>query len=280
MKTIVRMRYGRDEIIHYYRPGIHLTDSQLLELNKILLSINRSGKSSIVHPFLEPGLPLPTIRTIFSQMVVSVASVKEEAAGFQLSPLFDKDGIRIVHGGLIVIVKNLGSDLISLLTAGTFSIAYMNEGKIFSTNITSTPVGMEAFSKFVSRVWPIPDTALIRPPEKYKSVAQILFSEYIKKNFLEPESLQIDYKRFVLGSSSQKMGFVTDFHKISRSLCFKYMNFCHVWMNYDKQEDLIQVGLIDWKSALRMLAFCGKHKLATIGYKRENRVRSQAPSMA
>lgn len=48
------------------------------------------------------------------------------------------------------------------------------------------------------------------------------------------------------------MGFVTDFYKISRSNHFKYLAFCHAWIDYEKEEDIIQVGEVGFLKYLRM----------------------------
>ena len=72
------------------------------------------------------------------------------------------------------------------------------------------------------------------------------------KYFPDPEKLTINYKRFTLTSNSNEMGFVTDFHKISRSDNFKFMAFCHAWIDYKKEENIIQVGEINFLKYMRM----------------------------
>ena len=272
MKNLFRIRYGRNEAFHYYKPGIHLSDEQLTALHHELLEINRAPKARIVHPLLVEGMSVAQLRQYFANAIVSIMVVNGQPGGFEMASLFYRGDKTLLHGGLVVITQNLGNNLMMLLVTGTLLVAYRKEGRIYSSNITSTPSGIEVFARTLSRVWPDPDTTLIRPPRDYKEVAQILYEEYIEKNFLDPHLLHMDYRRFVLSSSSQKMGFVTDFHRVSRPSNFKYLSFCHVWLNYSREEDMIQIGLVDWRCFARALSISLAAKFRALFEKKEKTV--------
>lgn len=63
------------------------------------------------------------------------------------------------------------------------------------------------------------------------------------------------------------MGFKTSFHDTSFADSMEYNNFCKTWINYDKEEDLIQVGELKFWQYLKMsfalmgLKFLAKAKL-------------------
>lgn len=48
------------------------------------------------------------------------------------------------------------------------------------------------------------------------------------------------------------MGFKTSFHDTSFADSMEYNNFCKTWINYDKEEDLIQVGELKFWQYLKM----------------------------
>ena len=59
------------------------------------------------------------------------------------------------------------------------------------------------------------------------------------------------------------MGFKTSFHDTSFADSMEYNNFCKTWINYDKEEDLIQVGELKFWQYLKMsFALMGKKSLA------------------
>lgn len=252
MKNTFYTKLGPNAAIHYNNPGVHLGDLELRNLYNELLRINEESEANIVHPFLTKNLPILEIRKMFSSIVITMIKVGDENVGFLLSPIIEADGITVAHAGLVVIAKNPGSDLLTLSGLGSISVGYRTRGKMFTTNISSTPSIIESFTKLVTNAWPAPNKSLVRPPKEYKKAVKVLYDNYIQKNFMDPDKLELDDKRFVIRSSSNKMGFNTRFHSISRSAAFKYLSFCFVWLDYDKQEDMIQVGLMDWKSYVKV----------------------------
>lgn len=246
------IKLGRNEAIHYCNPGINLNDIDLKDLHQKLLHINKAAKANVIHPFLDKNSKIASLRQMFSSIVITLINVENETVGFLLSPIIQEGDIIIGHAGLVVIAENPGSDLLILSGLGSIKTGYKMHGRMFATNITSTPAIVESFTRLVTGVWPSPGARLIRPPHRYGEVLNALFNGYIKKCFIEPEKLVLDTRRFVIRSSANKMGFNTDFHSISRSNNFSYLNFCHVWLDYKKQEDMVQVGLVDLKAYIKV----------------------------
>lgn len=152
----------------------------------------------------------------------------------------------VVHAGLVMINHNSGSNLIARASTGTAVLAYRKLGFYFSTNISSTPSIVEAFSNITHKAWPSPKMQLIKPPRGYRQVAESLVDNYVRHNFMAGDQVEFDARRFVLRSSSQKMGFHTNIRQISRPTDFQFMNFCFIWLDYEKEEDMVQVGVVDW----------------------------------
>ena len=87
---------------------------------------------------------------------------------FVISPILSSLDKAILHWGLIVVYKNPGVDLISLLALGNLVIGYEKLGGYYTTNITSTPSIIESFSKMVPDTWPHPDAQLKKYPKVIK----------------------------------------------------------------------------------------------------------------
>lgn len=240
------------EITHYYRPGETLDDLSLKKLHNQITKINKKSGANVVNKMLDISLSFDEVKSHFTNVIVALISKEDEPMAFVISPILSSLDKAILHSGLIVVYKNPGVDLISLLALGNLVIGYEKLGGYYTTNITSTPSIIESFSKMVPGTWPHPDAQLKKIPKGYKEVLQILKLDYMDKYFPDPEKLSINYKRFTLTSNSNEMGFVTDFHKISRSDNFKFMAFCHAWIDYKNEEDIIQVGEVDFLKFMRM----------------------------
>lgn len=249
---IKKVKAGVFEIWHYYMPGKMLDDVSLKKLHSSMIQVNEKSGANVVNKLLDKKSGLDDIRKHFEMTIVATLHQGENVYAFVVSPILAFEQKPILHAGLIVVAKNPGVDLISLLALGNLTMGYKNLGSIFTTNISSTPSIIESFTTMVPGSWPNPDAHLKVSPRGYKEVVKILKEDYMDKYFSDPDKLEINYKRFTLRSNSQEMGFVTDFHKISRSDNFKYMSFCHAWINYDQEEDVIQVGEISFTKYLRM----------------------------
>jgi hypothetical protein len=259
-----KYQIGGTELIHYYMPGKFLDDISLKYLHNSLVRINEESGANVVNKMLERTLTLEEIRTHLKNTVIAIGSIEQAPCGFLISPLLSSlKGKPIVHSGLVVISKNPGVDFATLMGFGNLCLAYEKLGPVYATNITSTPSIVESFMEMVPGSWPSPDVSVKVAPKGYREVVKVLKEEYMDLYFSDPGKIDINYKRFILTSNSQEMGFTTDFHKISRSNDFKYMLFCHAWVNYEKEEDIIQVGEVNLYKYLRMqiLAFMVRRAL-------------------
>lgn len=245
MSCLYVSKFAGDHFYHYFNPGVSLTDDKLRELHQTILNINRNAKVPLNHKLLEEVADIAILRERYSSMIVCLIKVDDIDSGFLISPILQNRNLKLIHAGLVMINHNRGTNLLALAGSGTVSLAYKKLGTIYSTNISSTPAIIEAYSMLTSNCWPTPKANLIRAPQGYLEVAQTLFHDYVKKYFPNPENVTFDPRRFVIHSDSRKMGFNTDFRQISRSSSFEFLNFCFTWIDYDKEEDLLQVGVID-----------------------------------
>jgi hypothetical protein len=253
MTDLVIAKFARDHFYHYFNPGKYLSDIELGDLHKTILGINDQAKSPIEHKLLDRSPDMAELRERYSSMIVCIIKVDGVDSGFLLSPLLQLGTRWIVHAGLVMINHNKGSNLLALAGTGTAKLAYERLGTYYSTNISSTPSIIENFTIMTADCWPGPQANLIRPPQHYREIAHALVNRYVKKYFPQPETIQFDEKRFVLRSESRNMGFNTDFRQVSKSSSFLYLNFCFCWLDYHKEEDLLQVGIIDGKVIKKMM---------------------------
>lgn len=245
MNNVYISKFGEDEFFHYFNPGKHLSEKQLRAMHEAILGINRNARQPIEHKLLEELPSLPALQERYASMIVCLVKVGGRDSGFLLSPIFKAGKKTVIHAGLVIINHNKGSNLLALMGSRTVSLAFEKMGRIYSTNISSTPAIIEAFTMLSTQCWPTPKSNLIRAPHAYTEVAQALVDQYVRNFFPDPESVVFDDRRFVLHSESRKMGFNTEFRQISRSSSFEYLNFCFTWLDYNKEEDLLQVGVID-----------------------------------
>jgi hypothetical protein len=249
---IKKIKAGVFEVWHYYRPGKLLDDIAIKKLHSSLIQVNEKSGANIVNIMLDKNASLDEVRDHLQNTIVATLFQGENIYAFVISPILSFEKNPVLHSGLIVVAKNPGIDLISLLALGNLTLGYKNLGRVYTTNISSTPSIIESFTTMVPGSWPNPDAHLKIAPDGYKEVVKILKEEYMDRYFPDAEKLEVNYKRFTLSSNSKEMGFVTDFFKISRSDNFKYMSFCRAWINYEKEEDMIQVGEISFYKYLRM----------------------------
>ena len=249
--------------IHYWMPGKYLNDQALAELHERLVNLNKSSGHNIDNRMLYANLSLPEMRFYLADCVISELQVDNEIIGFLFSPVIIGEGNPIVHAGLIIIKENPGGDLISLAACGNILIAHKALGTIFFTNISSTPSIIESFCRISANPWPSPSANLKAPPKEYREVVHRLKTKYIDKYFPDSNEVRIDYSRFTMTSNSTDMGFSTNYYLMSRANNFIFNSFCLSWVNYDIEEDIIQVGSFDKLSALRVsiMFFIARMKL-------------------
>ena len=244
--------FGKNiEVKTYFKPGKYIDDLQMQSLYRDILRINQLKESPLQHKLIAASTPLDEVKEIYSNMLVAVVLVKKEAVGFLLTPILAEAPEPIAHGGLTVIAKNHGSNLLGLMTLCNIKVLHNHYSKLYTSNISSTPSIIEVYTKFMRNVWPEPDANLIKAPSRYKKVFDTLIDKYVMEFFEDPENIIVDRKRFVIRTSSKKMGFNTNLRELSRSSKYKYFSFCFTWLDYEKEEDLVQIGMIDWWIGLK-----------------------------
>lgn len=257
-----KYRIGKIEVRHIYRPGAWLNDLELKKIHNDLVRVNEKSGANVVNKMLDKNLSIEGIKSHFSNVILALFSRDGEMWSFVISPLLRSSDLPVLHSGLIVAFKNPGVDIISLLAMGNLQLGYKNLSSFYTTNISSTPSIIESFVYMIPGAWPNPDVELKIVPDGYKEVVKILKEDYMDQYFPNPEKLVVNYKRFTLSSNSQEMGFVTDFYKISRSNQFKYLSFCRTWIDYANEEDIIQVGKINFWKSIRLSFLLWKSKRA------------------
>lgn len=242
---------GHCRVIHFFKPGINLDDISLKKLHGNLVKVNEKSGSNIVHKMLNKNSSLEEIRENLKNVIVALLMMDNVATGFLISPILNFKKKPILHSGLMIIEKNPGGDLLRTFAEGNFIMAYEKLGPMYITNISSTPSAIEAFIEITSDAWPGPDTGVKKAPPEYVDVVKTLKSDYMDVYFPDAQKCTVDYKRFVLTSNSQEMGFSTDFYKVSRANNFKYNIFCLSWIDYHKEEDIIQIAEMNFLTYLR-----------------------------
>jgi hypothetical protein len=241
-KVYVNYKVNGVQITHHFRPGKNLNDLQFKSLLSDLLTINNETETPVQNKLLQEGLSLEESRELHKNTIICIIHEENKPVGFLLSTIFGNEILPAVHMGLIIVTKNCGNDLIAMSGIGNCALAYEHFGEFYVTNITCTPAIIETFSKNCPDAWPSPNTNLrSRPKDKIK-VLDLLEENYINKCFHEDHGISIDKKRFVMSSSAQDMGFCTTLRDLSRAGDFKYQSFSHTWLDYDKDEDIIQIA--------------------------------------
>lgn len=255
------------KVLCFVCPGKTLSNEQLSKFHGDLVFINESSNANIDNKMLNKKLNLIDIKNYFQNVIVSIFYMNETPCAFSLSPFLSRDNLKVFHIGLTIVAKNPGLNLGGFLGVVNAKAAYENFGRVYLTNISSTPSLIESFSNALGNAYPSPNCSLKSRPKHYRNVVKILKEEYMDKCFPDQSKLQIDYKRFVLISNSSEMGFKTSFHDTSFADSMEFNNFCKTWINYEREEDLIQVGeLRRWQYlkmsiGLYLMKFMARRKL-------------------
>lgn len=229
-------------IEHHFMPGENLSDVKLKQLQNRIIALNKEHQ--IDNKALQPNLNIADLRSVYKDLIIGEFVIKNQTIGVMISPFFDgPNSKKVVHSGLVIISKNPGFNVMDSIGIRTYIVAYKELGTLFATNITSKPAGIESFSSVIRKCWPQPDSNLKFPPKKYQEVLPFLKERYINNFFPDNgKNISIDKKRFIMRSKCQEMGFSSDFSSATKAQSFKFNSFCHTWISYEDEEDLIQVG--------------------------------------
>ncbi len=249
---IIKDTLSFGEILAYVNPGQTLNDIEFKHFHKHLTSINKLSGSNVTNKMLNNKLSLVELRQLYASGVYSVVYNHSEPIAFLMCPILQKENLTILHIGLMMIYKNPGGNLLGYLATKSTNIANQFFRIDYITTISSTPSVIECFCECVTNAWPSPNIGQKKAPRDYLVPLRVLSSQYMVKCFPDNNGMSIDEKRFILKSNSAEMGFKTNFYQISRAEKMKYNLFCRTWIDYDHEEDIIQVGKLNFFIKLRI----------------------------
>lgn len=249
---------------YYYRPGLYLPE-KVDQIFSELIQVNKESFSNLTYGIFTPDVSPDKKKTFFENSIVCLAYLDGKVIGFFNSYVVD-DATRFNHAGLIIISKNPGFfDLMDFMCRTNFLFLYLNNGfnPIRMSNITCVPYGIELFAELTKNTFPDIYQNQRVLPKTHKKYLDLIKFNYIDQYFPNPEHCKIDYKRFVLRCQAKEFGFQTDFFTLSKAYSNEYNVFSKMWIDYSKDEDLIQIGEIGmeylFKNPVLSISFIFKH---------------------
>jgi hypothetical protein len=260
--------YSGYELQYWFQPGLWAEEELLEALMLDARAVNRLSGKDLSYGIFDPSHTNLSLKELLSSMNLCIIYEKGEPMGLFYNLVLALTPRVVIHAGLVMIGRNTGVDLIGYPYSYMTILQYQKYGTYVYTNISSTPSIVGVFSDSFSNVWPNYKGNQLKPPHAwYRSVLDILEAGYIRKYF-KGEVIEIDRKRFVMSSHSQKMGFQTSLKKLSRYRKPQVNYFCMYWLDYSAGEDLIQVGLCDLKAVWKIKAYYSIQGLLA-GWKRK-----------
>jgi molybdopterin-synthase adenylyltransferase len=247
-KLVLALGGGNSLEVHF-QPGRHLSEDKLAALHRDLNVVANDRAIPIHHKVVDGPLPHSVLQEQYGGSVVGLIYKQSEPAAFLFSPMFHTDnGLLLAHAGLVVSRGKGVPRTVELLSLGGICIMRRNgHSSYYVTNVSNAPSIVELFTRSVRNVWPSPLSNLRRPPRGYREVFRVLEKEYLCPNLVDART---DQRRFVVSSSSSSMGFEADPFKLRPPADFRFLAFCHSWIDYEKQEDLVQVGRLEFFDGL------------------------------
>lgn len=224
---------------YFYRPGIWADESTLKNLEEKLNKVNKdSGKNFNYGIFDQKNK-----KNFYDNSIICVLEINNEPAGFFYNVILEYSDLNIVHQGLVLISKNIGENLLYFPYFKSNQIIREKIGDFYITSISSVPRIIGEIHNIFEDVWPSPYANSIKPPKKeYISIAERVFNDYVKKYFPFPEEISFNKRRFIIESKAKEMGFERDIRSLPRDARMEVNLFCQFWIDYSKNEDIIQVG--------------------------------------
>ncbi len=237
-----------------------------MQIREQLLKVNAIN-TPIYYKLLDPEIPFSEFRERSKHFLIALSHLGGEPASLSVMPILKKGNTTLIHAGLLKIARNTGIDLMTAPFLSSLVLLYEKYGEYYLSNISSTPSIIEVVTKWVPNSWPSPIVNNKAPPRDYVPLLDFLYKEYLTDYWLNPDKIEIDKKRFVIRSTSKEMGYNTNFRELSRAVDFQFNAFCYVWVDYSKEEDIIQIG----KVTPEIYRNC-KENLRTVFEKMRNKV--------
>lgn len=238
---------------YFFRPG----KTQSKEKNKKILDDLRKFNAenhNFKYGLFEPSINEDDILKLFDDFIMCIIYLDNEIAGFFYFMILNENYKRpLIQLGLVVIAKNKGYDVFSISEKIGLIYTYKKLGYYNSAIITTIPKIVEEFSKTYSETWPNPYKDLSRAPKEYKCYLEDVSTRYVKTFF--PQPFKINKRRYTLILDKRESGFHDRFHYLPMAKSFTYNAFCHGWINYEENEDLILVGKYNFMALIRTRYF-------------------------
>lgn len=233
------LEYKGYTLSYYFKPGINSDEKELEEIEKKLNIVNKESGKNFSYGIFDPK----NKKDFYDTSLICILEIDNKPAGFFYNVILEFSSIKIVHQGLVLISKNIGENLLYYPYVQSNIFIRENIGDYYITSISSVPSIIGEIHNIFEEVWPSPFANLVRPPKKeYAMVAEKVFNEYVKKYFPFPEEVTFNKKRFIIESKAKEMGFERDVRNLSRDSRLEVNLFCQFWIDYTKNEDIIQVG--------------------------------------
>jgi hypothetical protein len=246
MEPVIKIYEGY-KLTFMLQPGNWMNDEDLSSLKRDLDGVNQEGGLNLAYGVFVPGISLADVRIFCAKANICVIRDEKGLVGFFYHVILQEKPFCVIHGGLLVINRNKGVDLLLGPYHHMALLQWKKYKNYYFTNISNNPAAIGHFSNGFSHVWPSHKSNLIRPPSKdYVVVLNLLYRHYIQQYFPN-EGMKLDPKRFVLTYQLKDMGFEGDMRKLSRYPEIESNVFCMFWIDYSKGEDLVQVGVVDLK---------------------------------
>lgn len=232
------INYKQYVLRYYYKPFFWMSSEELASLQSRLDKVNKESGKNFNYGIFDPK----NQESFYKNSMICIMELNGEPAGFFYNVIMEGE-FKIVHQGLVLISKNVGENLLYYPYVQSNRLIWEQIGDFYISNISSVPSIIGQVSTTYDQVWPSPYLNLDRPEDKnYIVVCEVLFKNYVKKFFPFPEEISLNKKRFVISSKVKEMGFDSNFRNLSRHPKLEVNLFCQFWIDYEKSEDIIQVG--------------------------------------
>ncbi len=272
LKNLVKWNLHRFgiQMNFYYRPGRWMSDEEINQLLHDSFYINDKSKCNLNYGIFDKKNSSDSLKYLLSKLLVCLMYLDGKPIGLAYNVILAEKPKPFVHLGLLLISKNPGYNLKAIVQSSFALYLYNKFGAFYCSNISGTPAIIGSISDNCVDVWPCYKANQYHPPKKYyRDYLKILENEYIKI-FFKNEKYEIDYKRFVLKTDSEGLGFTTEFRDLSRYHKAEVNTFCHYWIDYSKGEDIIQIGVTNYKSILKAKIFIHMSKYNDFIYNLKN----------
>jgi len=233
----IKIDFNEYTLNYYYNIGLNFSESEINAVKNQLHEVNKASGCNFSYGIFDST---KDFKKITENFLICVIEKDNNPVGFFYNFILNEP--KVVHLGLVLISKNFGDNLLYIPYMIASRIIHDHIGDFYITNISGVPKIIGTVIEIYDEVWPAPKSNLMRPPPEYKTIANSIYSKYVKEYFPMPESISFDEKKFILSCNAKEMGFENDFRKLPRHSTLDVNLFCMFWLNYEKNEDIIQVG--------------------------------------